>query len=64
MHLPIDYSDTSNAMILQGYFFRKSRIRIFVENGGILVLTFVNFGEKGVTFDVQCFTMKRWGHLG
>ncbi len=40
------------------YFFRKSRIRIFLEKEDILVLTSVNLEKKGGNFDVQCFTVK------
>ncbi len=42
---------------------RKSRIRIFLEKGSILVLTSMNL-EKGVNFDVQCFTVKKGVDLG
>ncbi len=45
-------------------FFRKSRIRIFLEKGGILGLTSVNLEKKSVNFDAQCFIVKKGGSFG
>ncbi len=38
-------------------------IRIFIEKGGILVLTSLNLEKKGLIF-VQCFILKKGVHLG
>ncbi len=35
---------------MKGYFLRKSRLRIFLEKGGILVLTSMNLEKNGLIF--------------
>ncbi len=51
-------------LLIKGYFLRKSRIRIFLKKGGILVLTSVNFEKKRFNFYVQCFTVTKGVYLG
>ncbi len=43
---------------------RKSRIRIFLEKRGYFGNHLREFGEKGVNFDIQCFTLKNGGSFG
>ncbi len=46
------------------YFLRKSRIHIFIEKGGILVITSLNLEEKGLILMFSILPWKKGVHFG
>ncbi len=65
--LPQSYYFTTRILVLKfmnkGVFLRKSRIHIFLEKEGILVLTSVNLDKKGVIL-MSSVLLWKWVHLG
>ncbi len=64
--LPHSYYFTTHILVLKfankGVILRKSRIRIFLEEGGILVLTSMNLEKKGLIL-ISSVLLWKWGFI-
>ncbi len=61
------YFTTCNLVLIfvnKGVFFEEIQDSHFPRKRGYFGTHLLELGEKGVNFDVQCFTGKKWVHLG
>ncbi len=63
--IPHSYYFTTRILVLKfvnkGVLFEEIQDSHFHRKRGYFGTQLLEFGEKGVNFDVQCFTMKKWG---
>ncbi len=66
--LPHSYHFTTRILVLKfvnkRVFFKEIQDSHFPRKKGYFGTHLIEFGEKGVNFDVQCFTVKKGVHLG
>ncbi len=67
-HLRHSYYFTTSILVLKfankGVFFEEIQDLHFPRKRGYFGTQLLEFGEKGVNFDVQCFTVKKEVHMG